>query len=354
MGPDMHVSFGSWDNGKSWQTLKDPDGLGHEMKRVLDIEFSRQNADFGLAIDWNGWVYETQNRGRKWVKIKELGKNYQELGVAPDHKDAFQKGWYSEQMSRRMNELVVDPTNDNNWYIGSGDFWNVKNNHKSAANPHGIFFNYADYGYIMKSTDKGKTWTKIDKGLPKDLDVARIIVNPNDNKKIIMACNSGLLFSSDEGISWKSGASGLPNNLPPDLTYFYNKQTKEFVLYLVEQTVYEDKGNKDGNERETMQYSKDGVNFEIASVVSFTPTAAAPFAPDAFTDTKYGRGFTWGLCHFTNAGTAAKQYSIIARFDCDLSLDYDEPAFKDSGVWFKPEVYFEQGMDRIRKKQGNK
>lgn len=30
---------------------------------------------------------------------------------------------------------------------------------------------------------------------------------------------------------------------------------------------------KDGNERETIKYYKDGVNFEIASVVSLTPTA---------------------------------------------------------------------------------
>ena len=71
---------------------------------------------------------------------------------------------------------------------------------------------------------------------------------------------------------------------------------------------------KDGNEHYTMQYAEDGVNFEIASVVSFTPTAAAPFTPDAFTNTGDGRGVTWGLCHFINAGTSGKQHSIIARF----------------------------------------
>ncbi|MDG1804528.1 MAG: hypothetical protein P8H68_05785, partial [Flavicella sp.] len=43
MGPDMHVSYGSWDNGKSWQTLKDTDGDGRDMERVLDIAFSKQN-----------------------------------------------------------------------------------------------------------------------------------------------------------------------------------------------------------------------------------------------------------------------------------------------------------------------
>ncbi|WP_419193772.1 glycoside hydrolase family 117 protein [Novipirellula herctigrandis] len=105
---------------------------------------------------------------------------------------------------------------------------------------------------------------------------------------------------------------------------------------------------KDGNERDTMQYSKDGVNFQIASCLSLTPTAAAPYVPDAFTNTKDGRGFTWGLCHFVNAGTPRKSYSIMARFDCDLSRDYDEPAFKKTGVWHRPEFYFEQGMNTLR------
>lgn len=104
---------------------------------------------------------------------------------------------------------------------------------------------------------------------------------------------------------------------------------------------------KDGNERETMQYSEDGVNFKIACGLSLTPTAAAPFLPDAFTDTRDGRGFTWGMCHFVNAGTVKKGYSIIARFDCDLSLDYDEPKFKKTGVWHKPEVYFQQGLGAL-------
>lgn len=107
--------------------------------------------------------------------------------------------------------------------------------------------------------------------------------------------------------------------------------------------------NKDGNERQTIQYASDGVNFEIASSVSFTPKAAAPYTPDAFTDTKYGKGITWGLCHFVNAGNPGKGYSIIARFDCDLSLDYHEPALKKTGVWHHPNVYFAQGMGSLRK-----
>lgn len=106
---------------------------------------------------------------------------------------------------------------------------------------------------------------------------------------------------------------------------------------------------EDGNERSTMQYARDGVNFEIAAVVSLPPTAAGCYTPDAFTDTKYGRGITWGLCHFINAGGQGKQHSIIARFDCDLSLDLHDPSLKHTHLWLPPEVYFQQGLSRAQR-----
>ena len=109
---------------------------------------------------------------------------------------------------------------------------------------------------------------------------------------------------------------------------------------------------KDGNEAQTMQYAKDGANFEIAATVELTPTAAGAYTPDAFTNTSFGKGITWGVCHFINAAQSKdKKHSIIARFDCDLSLDVHEPWLKSTGVWHRPEVYFKQGLGNLRKKR---
>lgn len=243
MGPDMHVSFGTWDAGRSWQTLKDPDGRGQDMKRVLDIEFSRQDPDYGMALDWNGWAYETIDRGRTWTKFEELGKSWQQIGIDPNDPESFEKGWYYEQMGTRLSELAVDPSNDLIWYVGAGDFWNVKANHKSAANPYGERHAYASYGFVWKTSDQGKSWIKINNGLPLDAEVARIIVSPADSDHVIMATSHGMMLSEDGGLSWKRRSKGLPNNLPRDLTSFYNEQTGEMVLYLVEQTVYEENGD---------------------------------------------------------------------------------------------------------------
>ncbi|WP_282117225.1 glycoside hydrolase family 117 protein [Cellulophaga baltica] len=111
---------------------------------------------------------------------------------------------------------------------------------------------------------------------------------------------------------------------------------------------------RDGNEHNTIQFAKDGVNFEIAALVELMPTAAGPFIPDAFTNTKDGRGITWGLSHFTNATTWDKNHAILVRFDCDLSQDLEDPQMKKHHVYHRPEIYFKQGLsdtqrERIRK-----
>ncbi len=108
---------------------------------------------------------------------------------------------------------------------------------------------------------------------------------------------------------------------------------------------------RDGNEHFTIQYAEDGVNFQIASITSLMPNAAGPFIPDAFTDTKSGRGITWGLSHFTNVTTWSQNHSILARFDCDLSLDVHDPVMKKAGDYYKPQFYFQHGLNQEQKKR---
>ena len=97
----------------------------------------------------------------------------------------------------------------------------------------------------------------------------------------------------------------------------------------------------DGPEKNTIQYAADGENFETMSILQVPPIAPGPFIPDAFADTGDGRGFTWGLCHINPDGGGSAQYSILARFDCDLSLDVDRPLFKRNNLRFEASTYFQ-------------
>ena len=103
---------------------------------------------------------------------------------------------------------------------------------------------------------------------------------------------------------------------------------------------------KDGPEHNTIQYSADGVNFNIASITELMPYAAAPHVPDAFTDTQDGRGITWGLAHFINIGGREKFHSMLVRFDCDLSLDIHDSEMKQHRVNHQPDVYYRQGLSQ--------
>ncbi|MEL6653036.1 MAG: glycoside hydrolase [Bacteroidota bacterium] len=110
---------------------------------------------------------------------------------------------------------------------------------------------------------------------------------------------------------------------------------------------------KDGNEHFTVQYAEDGVNFEIASITSMMPIAAGPYVPDAFTNTKSGKGITWGLAHITNIGGRENNHSILLRFDCDLSLEVDDPQMKAHSYVhdLKPEDYYRFGLSQKQRKR---
>nr|WP_245987195.1 family 43 glycosylhydrolase [Maribacter vaceletii] len=106
----------------------------------------------------------------------------------------------------------------------------------------------------------------------------------------------------------------------------------------------------DGMERNTIQYAKDWVNFEIASISELMPVSAGPYVPDAFTDTKAGRGITWGLSHFINAG-GNWRHSILTRFDCDLSLDVDDQSMKGHHLFYSPEFHYKYGLNKKQKER---
>ncbi len=98
----------------------------------------------------------------------------------------------------------------------------------------------------------------------------------------------------------------------------------------------------DGPEKNTVQYAPDGVNFRMASLIQVPPIAPGPFVPDAFADNGDGRGLTWGLCHINPEGGGGANYSILARFDCDLSRDVNWPYFKHNNLRFNEQTYFQR------------
>ncbi len=79
--------------------------------------------------------------------------------------------------------------------------------------------------------------------------------------------------------------------------------------------------NRDGPEKDTIQYSKDGINFEIMSRVYDTPMAGGAFRTDN-TDICPLEGIRWGICHYDERGS---QWNCLMRFDIDSRHPYSFP-----------------------------
>ena len=61
---------------------------------------------------------------------------------------------------------------------------------------------------------------------------------------------------------------------------------------------------------------------------------------------------TWVLCHFRNIRlTEGKSHSMLTRFDCDLSLDVQDPEMKESNIFNNTNFNFLFGLSEDQKKR---
>jgi hypothetical protein len=92
-----------------------------------------------------------------------------------------------------------------------------------------------------------------------------------------------------------------------------------------------------GPEKNTVQWSPDGENFEIKSIVVLPPDAAGPYVPDAFTNTTDGQGFTWGLSHV--AQRSDKPWPHLIRFETSFTASDGKPKkFRRENIRFSEEA----------------
>jgi photosystem II stability/assembly factor-like uncharacterized protein len=138
-------------------------------------------------------------------------------------------------MSGRVVDLAVNPNNPSEFYTAyaTGGLWYTDNNGTSFESvmdnaptqntgcvtvdwKSGLILvgtgevnssrsSYAGIG-VLKSTDKGKTWTNI--GLPDSHHISKIWVNPNDNNEIVVGVLGHLYSKNDERGVFKTTNGG--------------------------------------------------------------------------------------------------------------------------------------------------
>lgn len=85
---------------------------------------------------------------------------------------------------------------------------------------------------------------------------------------------------------------------------------------------------RNGNEANTIQWSPDGIQFDLKAIVDIPPHAGGPYIPDVSNDDGDGRGILWGLCFSMERVNRKGVRSQLLRFDCSLSRELERPGLK--------------------------
>lgn len=217
--PDMGNFYRSGDGGKTFTAINDVDisaeynGINGVVSGSMD--FSRQNADFGIGVAAGMSI--THDRGLTWTKVTQ------------------------SDMLGRIGAIAVDHNDDNIWYAGSGKMWDVKLNSATAAQPFGE--RNINPGFFWKTIDAGKTWTPLSNGLHPKAEYGDIVVSPNDNNIVFASSSYGLYKSVNGGeeffkITAFEEETGEDTNIVRTIQSHYDNDTKVLTLIAVHQATY--------------------------------------------------------------------------------------------------------------------
>jgi photosystem II stability/assembly factor-like uncharacterized protein len=164
----------------AWQPLG-PGNVGGRTRSFL-IHPTDPNTMYAGSV--GGGVWKTTDGGASWGPLTDLLPS---IGIGA---------------------LAMDPKNPDVLYAGTGEFYTGSTRGDQIRGA-GIF----------KSTDAGATWTQlIGTANLSFYYTNKIVVSPNDSRRVYVATYGGLWFSGDAGVSWRRVLDRTsPNNGCQDL-----------------------------------------------------------------------------------------------------------------------------------------
>jgi len=191
-------------------------------------------------------VHRSDNRGDSWKSISsDLTKNQERLALPVMGKvQSYNNAWdvYAMSTYNTITSLAESKTNENVLYAGTDDglIQTTKNGGKSWSKisvdnlsgvPSTAFVNdikvdlfdeniayvaldnhkFGDYApYLYKTSDGGKTWSKITVGIPDNTMIWRIVQDHKNKNILFIGTEYGVYLTLDQGKSWNKFSNGLP------------------------------------------------------------------------------------------------------------------------------------------------
>ncbi len=219
LGPNMGNVYRSTDMGTTYEGILDDDDKGYAFNNRGPIEinspdFSRQDPDFGFCSrEAKSLLYVTYDCGQTWSH------------------HSFSDSVWGDKI---LNSIVVDPTNDNIWYVGSGNASDINTYYYSFNEPHGTGAASGHEAKIWKTINKGDSWIDVTPDINPSAQIIRLIVHPETPNVVFAATTYGFYKTTDAGTNWELKTTGFDHNIIRSLDMHYNKTTGQVTLFAID------------------------------------------------------------------------------------------------------------------------
>src|SRR5260370_16829170 len=196
---DGHV-FSSTDEGQHWILLSRI-GTGED-DVVTHIIVDQRDSNRLYASTWTlysggGGVYRSDDAGRSWKVISFPQETVRALAQGPTNPKIFVAG--------SLTGVYRSKDDGNTWErITPANHDDLRNFDSLAFDPKDENTIYAGtYHLPWKTTDGGKNWSPVVKGMIDDSDVMSIVIDPANPSNVHATACSGIYHSVDAGQKWK-------------------------------------------------------------------------------------------------------------------------------------------------------
>jgi hypothetical protein len=147
---------------------------------VFAIAESPRQKDLIWAGSDDGLVHVTTDGGKKWTNVTKAMPGFPEWGT--------------------VSIIEPSPFDANTAYV-------VVDAHRLDD----------EHPYLFKTTDLGKSWTRLDGSLPADIYLHSVREDPKKRGQLYLGTERGVMFSTNDGKAWQSLQLNLPTVAVHDL-----------------------------------------------------------------------------------------------------------------------------------------
>lgn len=218
--------FESFDEGKNWKIifqLPNSKGLNKYHKNritrcIVDLEqsYASYNIWF-ISTDYSGsdesadacLIYKTTDAGKTWKQLsisKTIKTDKLVLGLSALLTKNIWLTYSYKVNGKQLNKIMRSMDEGENWIEVSSVAISGTGYHRQdiELSPNDTNVLYLGGYYVNKSSDGGKTFTSLSKGLHVDTRYLKILKNSQNQDLVLLGNDGGIAFSDDNFNSWKN------------------------------------------------------------------------------------------------------------------------------------------------------